>query len=324
MSEPEELLSEKFLSIQDDLRTWGAEVDKTIMQVLKPLDDENKVKIKPHFRIKEEWSFVSKCLYRNKNYKDPMIDVEDKIGTRVVLLKSSDVYECAQLLLNHKGWHVKTTKNLKELIEDKPKEFDYQSVHLVVWPMAQSDFKCDPNNLTCEIQLRTLLQHAFAEISHDSTYKGPYKNDKEIIRYLSKSIALMEVTDDYFLDIFEMISDETRKFANFHKELVKLYLQFDSSFDANKRDIELVDLIFKLLNKQDVPFNQIEEFALKQKEVLSDVISNSKLYLFSQPVILLVAYYLFKHQTFLKSSWPLSDEILKATFNTFGMSYQDY
>lgn len=324
MSENEELLSEKFLSMQDDLRTWGAEVDKTIMHVLKPLNDENKVKIKPHFRIKEEWSFISKCLYRNKNYNDPLIDVEDKIGTRVVLLKSSDVYESAQLLLSHSSWSIKTTKNLKELIEDKPKEFDYQSVHLVVWPSAQGDFKSDLNSLTCEIQIRTLLQHAFAEISHDSTYKGPYKNDKEIIRHLSKSIALMEVTDDYFLDIFGMISDESRKFSNFHKELMKLYIQFDVSFDANKRDIELVDLIFKLLNKQDVPFNKIEEFASKQKQILSEAISSSKLHLFSQPVILLVAYYLFHHQTFLKTNWPLSADILKSTFNTFGISYQDF
>lgn len=324
MNEPEELLSEKFLAIQDDLRAWGTEVDNTIMRILEPLENENKIKIRPHFRIKEEWSFISKCLYRNKQYKNPIIDVEDKIGTRVVLLKSSDVYESAQLLLSHPNWHIKTTKNLKELIEDKPKEFDYQSVHLVVWPSSQNDFRSDLNSLTCEIQLRTLLQHAFAEISHDSTYKGPYKNDKEIIRHLSKSIALMEVTDDYFLDIFGMISDETRKFANFHKELMKLYLQFNSSFDPDKKDIELVDLIFKLLNKQDVPFNQIEEFAAKHKQILTEAISSSKLYLFSQPVLLLIAYYLFKHQTFLKDNWPLSEDILKAIFNTFGISFRDY
>ena len=62
--------------------------------------------------------------------------------------------------------------------------------------------------LTCEIQIRTLLQHAFAEVSHDSTYKGPYKNDKGILRHLAKSMALMEATDDYFCNIFSLTSDE--------------------------------------------------------------------------------------------------------------------
>lgn len=324
MSEPEEQLSEKFLAIKEDLQTWGSQVDGTIMQILKQFKTDNKIKIEPRFRVKEEWSFISKCLYRGKNYANPLIDVEDKIGTRVVLLKSSDVYEAAQLLLGYQDWNIKTTKNLKELIEDKPKEFDYQSVHLVAHPINQENFKTDPKQLTCEIQLRTLLQHAFAEISHDSTYKGPYKNDKAIIRHLSKSIALMEVTDDYFLDIFEMISDEKRKYSNFYNELIKLYIKFNPSFDIAKKDIELVDLIFKLLSILDVPFNKIEEFTIKQKELLQSAVNNSKLYLFSQPVILLIAYYLFNQQSFLKNNWPLSSDILKTTFNDFGVSFQDY
>lgn len=324
MSDSEEQLYEKFSGIKEDLTSWGKEVDRIIMDTLKDFNTEHRIKIPPAFRLKEKWSFISKCLYRGKQYQNPITDVEDKVGTRVVLLKSSDVYEAAERLLNQKEWFIKTTKNIKELIEDKPKEFDYQSVHLVAWPKEKGNYKSEPIELTCEIQLRTLLQHAFAEISHDSTYKGPYKNDKEILRRLSKSIALMEVTDDYFVDIFRLMSDESRKYSNFYKELTTLYKGIKPQFEDKTKDLELVDLIFKLLSQTDVPIDKIQEFNIKHKSDLQTAINRSKLYIFGQPVILLIAYYVYNHQSFIKEHWPLSEDRLKSIFNEFGISYKDY
>ena len=109
---------------------------------------------------------------------------------------STDDKDC--LLLDDKGNYKfskegikKLTKDIDQEIEDKPNIFDYQSSHIVVRPLeSDNNFSTELiNSLTCEIQIRTLLQHAFAEVSHDSTYKGPYKNDKEILRRLAKAMA---------------------------------------------------------------------------------------------------------------------------------------
>lgn len=320
MSDEEDKLVNDFEIIKSDLLKWGESVDTTIRALLEGLAKDNKVKIGPSCRLKGTKSFLSKALYRAKNYQKPVLDIEDKIGTRVVLLKSSDVYDAAQLITKYSGWNAKTTKDLKQLIEEHPREFDYQSVHLVVWPNQQEPYSSDTKLLTCEIQIRTLLQHAFAEISHDSTYKGPYKNDQEIIRNLSKSIALMEVTDDYFVKIFQLISDGERTFALFYKELIALYKTFKPDY-IDARDVELADIVFSLLLKQEVSFASLQEFVIKRRDDILAAIQKPNSYLFEEPVILLISYYLYNHKNFLTDNWPLSDVSLKTVFNGFNFSY---
>src|SRR5690606_13413889 len=206
---------------------------------------DNIVKIFPSHRIKEEISFLSKALYRRKLYNDPFVDIEDKVGTRIVVLKSNDIEIVSNKIMKCNKWQAKITKDIQQEIEDKPHIFDYQSLHIVVWPSEDDPLfeKEIKSHLTCEIQIRTLLQHAFAEVSHDSTYKGPYKNDKGILRHLSKSMALMEATDDYFCNIFELMSDEKRYYTQYLKEIIELYTSFNT-FDRQDLDYFVTDSIF--------------------------------------------------------------------------------
>ncbi|MBK8344634.1 MAG: hypothetical protein IPL12_15865 [Bacteroidetes bacterium] len=90
------------------------------------------------------------------------------------------------------------------------------------------------------------MQHAFAAVSHDSTYKGPYKNDKEILRRLAKAMALMEATDDYFCNIFSMMSDEKRHYALYLKEMINLFREFKKDFENSELNLFITDSIFDL------------------------------------------------------------------------------
>ena len=213
MNSKEEKILSSFSEIEAKLENWGTFVDTKLMEVLSDFIETCIVKIPPRHRVKDKISFLYKALYRKKTYENPILDIEDKIGTRVVVLKSSDVDDVAEKIAESSFWISKTTRDIRREIEDSPKLFDYQSVHIVVSPTNETADYPDEIKplLTCEIQIRTLLQHAFAEISHDSTYKGPYKNDREIIRSLSKSMALMEATDDYFCNIFGITSVSLNK-----------------------------------------------------------------------------------------------------------------
>ena len=142
--------------------------------------------------------------------------------------------------------------------------------------------------LTCEIQIRTLLQHAYSEISHDSTYKGPFMNDKEILRQLAKSMALMEATDDYFCDIFNKMSDDKRKFANFLNELFTLYLGFNAFFKKEELDFDLTKLAFLLLDKKDIAISDIKDFCVRNITDLTTAIVPQNGYLFEQPICILL------------------------------------
>jgi ppGpp synthetase/RelA/SpoT-type nucleotidyltranferase len=324
MDEKEEKVIQSFEAIRPALEAWGAHVDETLMQVLEKLDHENHVKIYPKHRVKNSNSFLAKALYRKKTYTNYLLEIEDKVGTRVVLLKSDDIYLAAKLILDSTAWSAKTTKNLKEIIEEKPNEFDYQSVHIVVRPNeGQWDSTIQLDYLTCEIQIRTLLQHAFAEVSHDSTYKGPYKNDKEIMRKLAKSMALMEATDDYFCSIFEMMTDEKRWYRNYINELIHLYQNLRPDFNKGELDVELTDTILELY-QPGMNINEIQQFIEKNRDQVEDILEMQKGFLVQQPVFLFAYFLVFNYPTLIKKNWPLSQFTLDELFILAGVSKDSY
>jgi len=321
MSEKEEKVLAYFKALKTDLEKWGEFVDESLLNiVLKNLVDNYKVKIKPLFRLKEEKSYLSKALWRNKTYTNPLNEIEDKIGTRVVFLFSIDVIIASDLVLNSNLWEAKITKQYDEISEKDPEKFGYQSIHIVVHPRQQIGYTNDVKDLTCEIQLRTLLQHAYSEISHDSTYKGPFRKDKDIVRKLSKSMALMEATDDYFCSIFEMIADETRKVHNFTIELINIYKTIDPNFISETLDRELTEIFFNFLDDFNITIDAIKEMYQRNKVSIDYAIKNPKNYLPTQPVFILVAYLFFNHRHTLVSKWPLMSEQLEELYLSFGVS----
>lgn len=325
-SKEEEILNE-FNSLKPFLKQWGEMVDSILVNTIaKDMVENHLIKILPSYRLKDDKSYLFKALYRKKNYTKPIENIEDKIGTRIIVLKSDDIKIIQNRILEFPDWVSKLTKNVDQEIEDKPNIFDYQSAHIVIKPkIDDANFPADKiESLTCEIQIRTLLQHAFAEVSHDSTYKGPYKNDKGILRRLAKAMALMEATDDYFCNIFLMMSDEKRHFALYLSELITLFRQFDNEFDNSELNLFVTDNIFDLLEINYVSIQDLEGFVTKHQTDLQKFIQAKNGLLFQQPTIILVLYYFYYHSTFLKDNWTLNNEVLKSIYKTTGTAYENY
>jgi ppGpp synthetase/RelA/SpoT-type nucleotidyltranferase len=327
MNKREQEILDQFNSIKPQLTTWGKIVDTSLVKtLLQDMIREHLIKIYPSFRIKDDKSYLFKALYRKKNYQNPIENIEDKIGTRIVVLKSDDIKVVQQRILEANFWVSKLTKNINQEIEDKPNIFDYQSSHIIVRPLdSDENFPTELiNSLTCEIQIRTLLQHAFAEVSHDSTYKGPYKNDKEILRRLAKAMALMEATDDYFCNIFSMMSDEKRYYALYLTEVINLYSQFNKDFDNTQLNLFITDSIFDLLEVENIPIQELEIFTTKHYKDLAKFIQPKNGLLFQQPTIILTLYFFYYKRTFLRKNWTLNNEVLKSIYKTTGTAYEDY
>jgi ppGpp synthetase/RelA/SpoT-type nucleotidyltranferase len=323
----EENIVREFNQLKVHLKEWGKMVDNHIMGMIKQFPEGKYfLKIHPKYRLKTDLSYKEKALYRKKEYTNPIIDIEDKIGTRIVLLKSTDIDLISTKILESNFWNSKVTKSRTNEIEDKPTIFDYQSQHIVVWPKTNCGFNKEIlTALTCEIQIRTLLQHAFAEVSHDSTYKGPYKNDAEIIRQLSKSMALMEATDDYFCKIFEIMKDETRRYSNYLKELNRIYTsEFLKKGQSTQISYELSDSLISLLDVIDIPISSIETFVIQEKDCIKALIkANNHLFL-SQPIFLFLYYIMFNHRSVIENQWPLNSQSLNDFKNLLGISSNDY
>lgn len=120
-------------------------------------------------RIKDAKSAYKKYLSKYSGEHDPLSHFEDLVAARFIVFFLSDVSNVRDLLLEE--------FNRVERSEKKPEfddQFGYESEHLVLYvpphlkPSGTLGF-C-PN--TIEVQIRTILMHAYAEPQHDIGYKG--------------------------------------------------------------------------------------------------------------------------------------------------------
>ena len=124
----------------------------------------------------------------------------------------------------------------------------------------------DINVLTCEVQVRTLLQHAYSEVSHALFYKQNKDQDKKALRMLAASMAFLEESDSKFEKILAMNvpMNDNRIYLRFL--VCKEFADLDDNYNEQKFDREVWDVFIELLD--DTKVNQaLTEFTgfLKDK-----------------------------------------------------------
>jgi ppGpp synthetase/RelA/SpoT-type nucleotidyltranferase len=135
---------------------------------------------------------------------DPLVAVTDQVGVRVITYVQRDIDAVAELLAEQ--FTVLDDRDLGEETAAAGR-FGYASRHLLV-SRATGDAGVsaagDPTAyepLTCaSIQLRTVLQHAWAEFEHDIRYKGtvPPEQVPDLDRRFTLAAGLIELADREF------------------------------------------------------------------------------------------------------------------------------
>ena len=315
MDAREQKLFEDFERLKPDLLSWASHVDTTLGNIIKAQYPESGfIQIGPQSRCKSTKSLLDKAFHRDKNYENPLLEIEDKVATRIVVVTTNDVYKVKAIVSSFSQWKYKVTKDIRETNENNPNLFDYQSVHVILWP-AEAFGDTAPELLICELQVRTLLQHSYAEVTHDSVYKGPYKSDNAMKRSLAKCMALMETTDDMFCSIFNKISMNgtvTTVAKEYLVQLISLYNKIlQRNVDYKDIDIEFTDNVFELLNKFPVSIEDLTEYCTDIKDVIQAGVASSSSTIFNQPAILLLFYYAEVDINFLKNNFSLNTTTLR-------------
>ena len=127
---------------------------------------------------------------------DPVRAVTDQVGVRVITYVQRDVDAVADLLAEQ--FTVLDDRDLGEETAAAGR-FGYASRHLLVSRADGAPTAYDP--LVCaSIQLRTVLQHAWAEFEHDIRYKGtvPPEQVPDLDRRFTLAAGLLELADREF------------------------------------------------------------------------------------------------------------------------------
>jgi len=134
----------------------------------------------------------------SRHAPDPLKMVTDMAGVRVITFFPKTVLNLDALI--RERFRV-IERDDKTESREAPSSFGYRSIHyLVELPPGQlesQDLRWY-QGLVAEIQVRTILQHAWAEIEHDIQYKSVRAIPPVIRRRLAAVAGLLEIADREF------------------------------------------------------------------------------------------------------------------------------
>ena len=151
-------------------------------------------------RVKTEASLAGKLELKGSKYKS-LADITDILGLRIITFYTEDVDKVASAVerLFTIDWDNSVDKRKLHEIDS----FGYVSLHYICSvPGFPYRF---------EIQMRTLLQHAWSNMNHDTGYKSGVEIPRRYLRSMSRLAGILEMVDEEFSKIRSELADYRRQ-----------------------------------------------------------------------------------------------------------------
>lgn len=148
-------------------------------------------------RAKSVDSFAEKINRPGKNYTTPLEEVTDLCGIRIIAYYLSDIDRIGEFL--RREFDVLEVVDKRK--ETEPNRFGYLSVHFIVkicGARAELAEWGAYRTMVSEIQVRTVMQHAWAAIEHGTQYKSKQVTPDDLQRDLAILAAQLEGVDESF------------------------------------------------------------------------------------------------------------------------------
>ena len=143
-----------------------------------------------------------------KGYTDPKTQLTDLTGIRIIVFLESDVDAASEVIKGN--FEIDGKNSLDKSSVLGVDRIGYRSVHFVCSigerRLQLPEFE-DFKGLIFEVQIRTVLQHAWAELAHDRNYKFSGVLPTEIQRELHLHAGLLELADKGFNQLARRIDE---------------------------------------------------------------------------------------------------------------------
>ncbi len=218
-------------------------------------------------RLKSRASLADKLQRPDKTYRS-FEEVTDIVGLRVITYFDDEVDAVGELIENELETDPRTVDKRKTL---GTSEFGYLSMHYVVLldKKRRDLIECQRfTELRCEIQVRSVLQHAWAEIEHDLEYKASSKLPTDIQRKFHRLASTLEGADADF----RSIRDQIRSYAKDAKDRI---LTSSDDLDVDEITIRTLMKEGKLIEKVDGEIAKIGSKQLTEIPSMSAFLANA-------------------------------------------------
>ena len=182
-------IPENYLNVYRDNVLRIDECSKAIVEnISKLLEDKNISHIdRIYGRAKSVERFMQKAQKKTDEglfrYKQPLMQIQDQIGVRIITFYLSDVKKITNI--------IKEYFESIEIVDKHPENYDvfsYVGQHFILFIPDEIKTYNEGEYLPSffELQIKTMFQHAWAESNHDLNYKTKNElsfEDKRLIAY---------------------------------------------------------------------------------------------------------------------------------------------
>jgi ppGpp synthetase/RelA/SpoT-type nucleotidyltranferase len=194
----------------DSYKNYSKVLEDVLQQIVDQIAPQSIVQTRP----KEIASFANKIWRKREQFKNPVNQFTDLCGGRIIANNRRQVEKLSDYIIDNFEVDWENSIGIEDRL--RPSEFGYRSIHYVV------SFKKDDNALEkgifpntevttkipqeyyplkAEIQIRTLLEHSWADFSHKISYKRPFKTPHLWEREMAKLAAFLEEADSQLIRV---------------------------------------------------------------------------------------------------------------------------
>lgn len=177
-------------------------------------------------------------------------DLTDMLGVRVIVYLESDVAAVCSVL--ESAFQVHPDLGADKSEELAVDQIGYRSVHYICdlgTKRVALDELAQYGGMRFEIQVRTILQHAWAEIEHDRSYKFPGDLPPALRRRLNLLAGTLELVDREFSTLAKDLDEYAKQTANLEPSKMPQTQELDAL------------LVSRILDKEPYKANLVESGA---------------------------------------------------------------
>lgn len=191
-----------------------AAYSKSLESLLSNLLSHNEIRVHSiTSRVKEKQSLEVKI--ESKGPYSCIGDITDIVGIRIIAHYADEVDAIAQVIENE--FNIDRSNSIDKRATLEPDRFGYLSLHYII--SLKNERTSLPEyekfkNIKAELQIRSILQHTWAEIEHDIGYKSGVGVPREVKRQFSRLAGLLEIGDAEFINIRNTLQEYAKKVKN--------------------------------------------------------------------------------------------------------------
>ena len=288
-------------------------IGKEVRDVLATAIKNQGISAKITYRTKETDSLIKKITRKGSSYTA----IHDKIGVRVISYFKNQLLSIDSLISETFNGDIRKREDMSEKLGEAA--FGYQSIHYDICKIIEG------KEHFCEIQLRTICQDNWSELSHALAYKTEINIPLNIKREINALSAIFELADNQFQLVQTLISElpDTNPIQVLNYLEKFFYSKIGDTYDRELSGYFLKDITS--LYAEDNPILKIRAFINdNESEILSIINTNKENIFFTQPEIVLILERLQNSKYALSEYWNTlypPDE-LEAIANAWGTSIE--